>query len=85
MASGDNWFKSVYRFYLTGFRSMTIGKTLWLIITVKLFIIFIVLKIFFFPDFLRDQPDNESKGNFVGNELVERAGQSQETGQITAN
>ncbi len=31
---------------------MTVGKTLWKIIFVKLFIMFAVLKIFFFPDFL---------------------------------
>ncbi len=42
----------VYRFYRDGFRSMTVGKTLWKIIFVKLFIMFAVLKLFFFPDFL---------------------------------
>lgn len=31
---------------------MTVGKTLWKIILVKLFIMFAVLKLFFFPDFL---------------------------------
>jgi len=43
----------VYRFYRDGFRSMTVGKTLWKIIFVKLFIMFAVLKLFFFPDFLQ--------------------------------
>ena len=42
----------VYQFYRDGFRSMTVGKTLWKIIFVKLFIMFAVLKLFFFPDFL---------------------------------
>ena len=42
----------IFRFYRDGFRSMTIGKTLWKVILVKLFIMFAVLKLFFFPDFL---------------------------------
>jgi hypothetical protein len=63
---------SVFRFYYEGFRDMKLGKTLWLIILVKLFIMFIVLKIFFFPDFLgsRFQTENE-KADFVGKQLIE--------------
>ncbi len=40
----------VVNFYMEGFRSMTLGRTLWLIIIVKLFIMFAVLKVFFFRD-----------------------------------
>jgi hypothetical protein len=43
----------IYRFYINGFQRMTIGKTLWKIIFIKLFIMFAVLKLFFFPDFLQ--------------------------------
>ena len=39
----------IYHFYLEGFREMKLGKTLWLIILVKLFIMFFILKLFFFP------------------------------------
>lgn len=46
-------FLKVYRFYLHGFKRMTIGKTLWKIIFIKLFVMFAVLKLFFFPDFLQ--------------------------------
>jgi hypothetical protein len=42
----------IYRFYRDGFRKMTVGKTLWKIIFIKLIIMFAVLKLFFFPDFL---------------------------------
>ena len=42
----------IYRFYFDGFRQMTLGRTLWKIILIKLFILFAVLKFFFFPDFL---------------------------------
>lgn len=64
---------TVFRFYLEGFREMKLGKTLWLIILVKLFIMFIVLKIFFFPDFLGSRfQTNEEKSDFVGKQLIER-------------
>ena len=43
----------VYDLYVDGFRHMRLGKTLWAIILIKLFIIFVVLKLFFFPDFLK--------------------------------
>ncbi len=42
----------IIRFYVDGFKSMTTGKTLWKIIIIKLFIMFAVLKLFFFPNFL---------------------------------
>ncbi len=32
---------------------MTLGRTLWKVIIIKLFIMFAVLKLFFFPDFLK--------------------------------
>jgi flagellar basal body-associated protein FliL len=42
------------------------GKTLWLIILIKLFIIFVVLKIFFFPDFLSSKAKTDSaKADYV--------------------
>ncbi len=43
----------IYHFYRHGFRNMTVGKTLWKIIFIKLFIMFAVLKVFFFPNFLQ--------------------------------
>ncbi|MDE7145411.1 MAG: DUF4492 domain-containing protein, partial [Duncaniella sp.] len=42
----------IFRFYMDGFRSMTIGKKLWILIIIKLIIIFCVFKLFFFPDIL---------------------------------
>lgn len=43
----------VFRFYRDGFRRMTVGRTLWKIILIKLFIMFAVIKLFFFPNFLQ--------------------------------
>ena len=42
----------ICRFYWEGFRDMKLGKTLWLLILIKLFIMFVFLKLFFFPDYL---------------------------------
>ena len=45
--------KSALEFYIQGFRSMTLGRTLWKIIVIKLLIIFLVFKFFFFPDIFK--------------------------------
>jgi hypothetical protein len=42
----------VVRFYIDGFKRMTVGRTLWKVIFIKLIIMFGVLKLFFFQDFL---------------------------------
>jgi len=51
----------ILKFYVDGFRSMTVGKTLWLIIGIKLFIMFAILKLFFFPNFLKSNFNNDSE------------------------
>ncbi|HJX72454.1 MAG TPA: DUF4492 domain-containing protein [Bacteroidales bacterium] len=57
-------------FYLQGFKNMTVGKTLWIIILIKLFILFAILKVFFFPDFLKSKFDSDTeRGNYVIEEL----------------
>ena len=68
----NNVLVRIYRFYLDGFRSMTLGRTLWVLILVKLFVMFVVLKLFFFPDFLGRAGDDAGKADYVANELVER-------------
>jgi hypothetical protein len=64
-------FKKVFNFYREGFSNMTVGKTLWLIIAIKLFIMFGILKAFFFPDFLKTNfANDEDRANHVRQELV---------------
>ena len=54
--------KKIFRFYIDGFRDMsTWGKKVWLIILVKLFIIFLILRLFFFHDFLKTRFDNDDQ------------------------
>lgn len=47
--------------YVDGFRSMTVGRSLWAIIIIKLIIIFGVLKLFFFPDILGSNYDSDEE------------------------
>ncbi len=53
--------RKVVDFYVTGFREMTVGRTLWVIILVKLFVMFAILKLFFFPDLLSRDFDTDSE------------------------
>jgi hypothetical protein len=67
----SSFFYRVYDLYVDGFRHMRLGKTLWAIILIKLFVIFVVLKLFFFPNFLKQNAKGDEAG-FVATELTER-------------
>lgn len=63
-----NIFKRVYGFYRDGFRNMEVGKTLWLIILIKLAIIFLILRVFFFrPELSRYDTDSEKAEHVIEN------------------
>ncbi|MCE4120669.1 DUF4492 domain-containing protein [Prevotella copri] len=62
----------IFHLYYDGFRKMTLGKTLWTIILIKLAIIFLVLKLFFFPDFINTNAKNGDKAGFVSKEILSR-------------
>lgn len=65
--------KNIYRFYADGFRAMTIGRKLWLIIGIKLFVFFVILKLFFFPNILsRDFDTDEERAQHVRTTLTNR-------------
>lgn len=53
--------KKVFYFYYDGFKSMDVGRKLWMIILIKLFIMFAILKLFFFPDFLKEKFKNDQE------------------------
>ncbi len=62
----------IFQFYYQGFKNMTTGKTLWVIILLKLFVMFAILKVFFFPKYLDTHfSTNEEKANHVVNELIQ--------------
>ena len=63
--------KRIFRFYRDGFRNMTWGKRLWGIILIKLFIMFAILRIFFFPDILeRNFDSDEARSDYVLEQLT---------------
>lgn len=68
-----NCLSKVYALYADGFRSMTVGRSLWLLIIIKLVILFAVLKLFFFPDLLSSNYDNdEERAQAVRSSLVDK-------------
>ena len=63
----------IYHCYKEGFRGMRLGRTLWWIILIKLFVMFFILRLFFFPDFLGRLDNDRERGDYVSNELIRRA------------
>jgi hypothetical protein len=73
MATKTIWPVRIFRFYLEGFKSMDWGRTLWAIILIKLFIMFVVLRIFFFPRYLNQFDTHTEQVEYVSSELINRA------------
>lgn len=65
--------RKVVNFYADGFRNMTVGKKLWAIIFIKVILLFLVFKLFFFPDILKENYDNDDdRARAVAKELTQR-------------
>jgi len=64
--------EKLFCFYHEGFRNMSWwGKKVWIIILIKLFIIFILLRIFFFRDFLNHKYETEKqKSEYILDQLI---------------
>ena len=61
----------IFYFYYNGFKEMTYGKNLWIIILIKLFVLFFILKLFFFKDFLDSKFENDKqKSDYVIEQLT---------------
>ncbi len=64
----------VFEFYKQGFSAMRLGKTLWGVIFVKLFVIFVLLKIFVFDENLNSTfAKDTDKSDFVLRNLINPA------------
>ena len=63
----------VFDLYYDGVRHMRLGKTLWVIILIKLFVIFVVLKLFLFPNFLKQHAQKGEESEYVATEMIDRA------------
>ena len=67
----DGFWSRAFHLYYDGFRSMTLGRTLWAVILIKLFIIFAILKVFFFPNFLSSHAEKGQEHEFVATQLLD--------------
>ena len=66
-----NIVSSIFRFYADGFRRMTLGRTLWAIILIKLFVMFAIIKVFLLPNHLNSRCDTrEEKSEHVAGHLT---------------
>ncbi|EIM31968.1 MAG: DUF4492 domain-containing protein [Prevotella bivia] len=68
----DSFWYRFFDLYYDGFCHMTLGKTLWAIIIIKLFIMFAILRVFFFPNFLKENTIKGNEANFIEKELIKR-------------
>ena len=64
--------KKVWLFYYEGFKGMTLGKTLWIIVLIKLFVIFFILKLFFFKNDLNRFNTDKQKSDHVIENLTQK-------------
>ncbi len=63
--------RKIFYLYYDGFRNMTLGKKLWIIVLIKLFVMYAILKLFFFHDFLESRFDtNKERSNYVIDQLT---------------
>jgi len=69
----NNLLVNIWNFYIDGFRNMeSWGRKVWIIILIKLFIMFAILRIFFFPDFLKTNfKTNQERSQHVLEVLTE--------------
>ncbi len=64
--------KKIYLFYVEGFSQMKLGKRLWVLILIKLFILFAVVKYFFFPNIMKERFDNDAqRSDYVLQQLTQ--------------
>ena len=60
---------SIWKFYSDGFKNMTWGRSLWLLIILKAVILFAILRVFFFRPAMAGKTE-EQKSEYVGTQLI---------------
>ena len=66
--------KRIINFYKEGFANMKLGKTLWIVVLVKLAVIFLVIRTFFMPDILNERTSKGNEADYVSTQITDRAG-----------
>ena len=70
--SKNSWLYKAFSLYRDGFRQMTLGRTLWAILLIKLFVIFAILKVFFFPNYISTHADEGKESEFVATQILKK-------------
>jgi len=72
MKNKTSIFARLFSFYYEGFRNMSgWGRKVWIIIIIKMFIMFAILRLFFFPDFLGKKYSNDKqRSEYVMDQLI---------------
>jgi len=64
--------QKIYAFYREGFGNMKLGKKLWLLVAIKLLILFGVIKYLFFPDVLHERfSTDRQRSDYILNQLTQ--------------
>lgn len=67
----QSFFRLVADLYVDGFRNMTVGRTLWVLIILKVALLLLVFKLIFFPDLLqRDYDSDQDRAQAVRSSLT---------------
>ena len=68
--------KNIALFYIEGFKNMRVGKKLWLIIGIKFILFFVIMKLLFFPNILKENfKDDTQRTEYILNNLTQQGEQ----------
>ena len=69
-----SFFSKWWELYSEGFKNLgPTGKKLWIIIIIKLFIMFAILKVFFFPDILeKNFSTDKERTNYIIKQITKQ-------------
>jgi len=63
----------IFYLYYDGFKNMRVGKKLWLLIGIKLFVMFFVIKWLFFPNILKENfKTDKARGHYILDQLTKK-------------
>jgi len=66
-----NIVSKIYNFYLDGFKNMKVGKHLWTLVLIKLFVIMVLLRVFVFDKSLESEYKTDTqRADFVYKNLI---------------
>jgi len=65
----------IFHLYYDGFKNMRVGKKLWVIIAIKIFVMFFIIKWLFFPNILKENFQNDAqRSDYILQQLTLKKG-----------